>query len=192
MSCAFAVLKKIEFALLPAKGPFRMCQFAFTVCTKMWKMCIHVSSTIVSLQKLKTTQSLLSKIAKFTSVPMGNAPTSRNGRLWFCMNPLHFPRLIPVHINVVAKNCLAQHASTFQHSKILQSQTTFNSGQSIKPMPLLELTCKIRPVLRTWQLWTSDSIWWDWWDWWAHPNVPARNCAIHSDYCITRILSNQR
>ena len=110
---------------------------------------IHVYSTsvtIVSLQKLKTTQSLLSKIAKFTSVPMGNAPTSRNGRLWFCMIFLDFRRLIPVHINVVAKNCLAQHASTFQHSKILQSQTTFNSGQSIKPMPLLELICKIRPV----------------------------------------------
>ena len=155
---------------------------------------IHVYSTsvtIVSLQKLKTTQSLLSKIAKFTSVPMGNAPTSRNGRLWFCMIFLDFRRLIPVHINVVAKNCLAQHASTFQHSKILQSQTTFNSGQSIKPMPLLELICKIRPVLRTWQLWTYDSIW-DWWALWAHLNMPARNCAIHSDYCITRIPSNQR
>ncbi len=162
-------------------------------------MSIHVYSTIVSLQKLKTTQSLLSKIAKFTSVPMGNAPTSSNGRLWFCIHPLDFRGrrgLIPVHINIVAKNSLArpnidkwQKCSTLTFQNSQPNHLQLRAIDKAHAIARVDLQDPPGPQDNYDILWLHRGIWWDW-ALWAHLDVPARNCAIHGHYMALLYQTN--
>ena len=179
-----------------------MFQFAFTLHTKMWKCLVY--STIVSLQKLKTTQSLLSKIAKFTSVPMGNAPTSSNGRLWFCIHPLDFRGrrgLIPVHINIVAKNSLArpnidkwQKCSTLTFQNSQPNHLQLRAIDKAHAIARVDLQDPPGPQDNYDILWLHRGIWWDW----ADELISmcrleiVQFMGITWHYCIKRIRRNQR